>query len=66
MTEICPSVLHSEGLTFPEKCVIIYKSPRESEKNAEKKSPKGVDKSSEVWYNKGVASERRTPRHLEN
>ena len=44
MTKNRPSVLRSEGLTFPEKCVIIYKSPRESEKNAEKKSPKGVDK----------------------
>lgn len=63
-------VLRRKGLTFPEKCGIIYKSPRESDKQIEKNLPKGLDKFSILCYNVRVAPEERvsnrTPRHLEN
>ena len=66
MTKNSPSVLRSEGLTFPEKCGIIYKSPRESDESSEKKLPEGVDKSSEIWYNEGVASRENEDEELRN
>ena len=56
MQNVKPEKNRKKPLTFCRICGIIYKSPRESDKNSEKKLPEGVDKLAEIWYNEGVAS----------
>ncbi|MBQ6042264.1 MAG: hypothetical protein IJL32_16000, partial [Oscillospiraceae bacterium] len=61
-----PEKNRKKPLTFCRICGIIYKSPRESDESSEKKLPEGVDKSSEIWYNEGVASRENEDEELRN
>ena len=66
MQNVKPEKNRKKPLTFCRICGIIYKSPRESDKNSEKKLPEGVDKLAEIWYNEGVASRENGGEELKN